>query len=74
MGSWILRILLFLVCGISGYALTQGISPSPPIGWRRAGERRRVFVGHPSPRSPTRSSRGEDGELDAALGAPSGSS
>jgi len=31
MGSWILRILLFLVCGISGYALTQGISPSPPI-------------------------------------------
>ncbi len=31
MGSWILRILLFLICGISGYALTQGISPSPPI-------------------------------------------
>ena len=31
MGSWILRILLFLVCGISGVALTQGISPSPPI-------------------------------------------
>ncbi len=31
LGSWILRILLFLVCGISGYALTQGISPSPPI-------------------------------------------
>jgi uncharacterized protein YacL len=30
-GSWILRILLFLICGISGYALTQGISPSPPI-------------------------------------------
>ena len=31
MGAWILRILLFLICGISGYALTQGISPSPPI-------------------------------------------
>ena len=31
MGSWILRILLFLICGISGVALTQGISPSPPI-------------------------------------------
>ncbi len=30
-GSWILRILLFLICGISGYALTQAISPSPPI-------------------------------------------
>jgi len=30
-GSWILRILLFLICGISGYALTQGIYPSPPI-------------------------------------------
>jgi len=31
MGSWILRIILFLICGISGYALTQGISHSPPI-------------------------------------------
>jgi uncharacterized protein YacL len=31
LGSWILRILLFLICGISGYFLTQGISPSPPI-------------------------------------------
>jgi hypothetical protein len=31
LGSWILRILLFLICGISGYTLTQGISPSPPI-------------------------------------------
>jgi uncharacterized protein YacL len=31
MGSWILRILLFLICGISGFALTQGISASPPI-------------------------------------------
>ena len=32
LGSWILRILLFLICGISGYSLIQGISPSPPIG------------------------------------------
>ena len=31
MGSWVLRILLFLVCGISGYALSQGVSPSPLI-------------------------------------------
>lgn len=31
MGLWILRILLFLICGISGYTLTQGISPSPSI-------------------------------------------
>ncbi len=31
LGSWILGILLFLVCGIGGYALTQGIFPSPPI-------------------------------------------
>ncbi len=31
LGSWILRILLFLICGISGYTLTQGISSSPPI-------------------------------------------
>jgi uncharacterized protein YacL len=31
MGLWILRILLFLICGISGFALTQGLSPSPPI-------------------------------------------
>jgi len=31
LGSWILRILLFLICGISGYALTQGISSSPLI-------------------------------------------
>jgi uncharacterized protein YacL len=30
-GSWILRILLFLICGISGYYFTQGISPSPPF-------------------------------------------
>jgi uncharacterized protein YacL len=29
LGSWILRILLFLTCGISGYALTQEIFPSP---------------------------------------------
>ena len=31
LGSWILRILLFVICGISGYYLSQGISPSPPI-------------------------------------------
>jgi uncharacterized protein YacL len=31
LGSWILRILLFLICGISGYTLTQGISTFPPI-------------------------------------------
>ena len=31
LGSWVLRILLFLVCGISGYALFQGVSPSPLI-------------------------------------------
>jgi len=32
MGSWILRFLLFFVCGISGYYLGTGISPSPLIG------------------------------------------
>jgi uncharacterized protein YacL len=31
LGLWILRILLFLICGISGYTLTQRISPSPSI-------------------------------------------
>jgi uncharacterized protein YacL len=31
LGLWILRILLFLICGISGYYLTRGISPFPPI-------------------------------------------
>ena len=31
LGSWILRILLFLICGISGYYLFQGFSPSPPF-------------------------------------------
>ena len=31
LGSWILRILLFLICGISGYTLTQEISPTAPI-------------------------------------------
>lgn len=30
LGSWILRILLFLICGISGYAFTREISPFPP--------------------------------------------
>ena len=31
LGSWILRILLFIICGISGYALTKEISSSPPL-------------------------------------------
>jgi uncharacterized protein YacL len=31
LGSWILRILLFLICGISGYSLTKGFFPSPGI-------------------------------------------
>jgi len=31
LGSWIFRILLFLICGIGGYYLTKGISPSPRI-------------------------------------------
>jgi uncharacterized protein YacL len=31
LGSWILRILLFLICGISGYALTREISPPNPL-------------------------------------------
>lgn len=33
LGSWILRVLLFLICGISGYTLAQGISPSPPVSF-----------------------------------------
>jgi len=32
MGLWILRLLLFLVCGISGYYFTTEISPSPQVG------------------------------------------
>jgi len=31
-GSWILRFLLFIVCGISGYYFATGISPSPGVG------------------------------------------
>ena len=31
LGSWILRILLFLICGISGYTLTMEISSSSPV-------------------------------------------
>jgi len=31
-GSWILRLLLFLICGISGYYLTIGISLVPQMG------------------------------------------
>ena len=30
LGSWILRILLFLICGISGFTLARQISPSTP--------------------------------------------
>jgi uncharacterized protein YacL len=33
MGSWILRFLLFFICGISGYYFGTGISPSPLIGF-----------------------------------------
>jgi len=32
MGSWILRFLLFLICGISGYYFTVGIFPSRQAG------------------------------------------
>jgi uncharacterized protein YacL len=31
LGSWVLRLFLFLICGISGYYLTAEISPSSPI-------------------------------------------
>jgi uncharacterized protein YacL len=31
LGSWILRILLFVICGIGGYTLAQEISSSPPM-------------------------------------------
>ena len=32
MGSWILRFLLFLICGISGYFLATGLHPSTQMG------------------------------------------
>ncbi len=32
LGSWILRLLLFFICGMSGYYLTAGISFSPRMG------------------------------------------
>jgi uncharacterized protein YacL len=32
LGLWIIRLLLFLICGLSGYYLTAGISLSPRIG------------------------------------------
>jgi len=32
MGSWILRTLLLLICGTSGYYLAAAFSPSPLIG------------------------------------------
>jgi uncharacterized protein YacL len=31
LGSWVLRILLFIICGIGGYTLAQEISSSPPM-------------------------------------------
>jgi len=33
MGSWILRSLLLLICGFSGYYLAIAFSPSPFVGW-----------------------------------------
>ncbi len=33
MGSWILRFILFIACGISGYYLGSGISSSPQAEW-----------------------------------------
>jgi uncharacterized protein YacL len=33
MGSWILRALLLLICGASGYYLATAFSPSPFVGW-----------------------------------------
>jgi len=30
LGSWVLRILLFVICGIGGYTLAREISSSPP--------------------------------------------
>jgi uncharacterized protein YacL len=32
MGSWILRLLLFFICAVSGYFLATGISPSRQMG------------------------------------------
>ncbi len=32
MGSWILRSLLLLICGVSGYYLATAFSPSPSVG------------------------------------------
>lgn len=32
MGLWILRLLLYLICGISGYLFGLGLSPSPLAG------------------------------------------
>ncbi|MGQ9647657.1 MAG: PIN/TRAM domain-containing protein [Thermodesulfobacteriota bacterium] len=32
MGSWILRSLLLLICGVSGYYLARALSPSPFVG------------------------------------------
>ncbi len=32
MSQWILRLLLFLICGVSGFFLVRGISSSPQVG------------------------------------------
>ena len=31
MGSWVLRLLLLVICGISGFYLTKALSPSPGL-------------------------------------------
>ena len=48
MGSWILRLLLFLICGISGYYLTTGISLAPQMGlWGFLGRTSSGGIGSP---------------------------
>ncbi len=32
MGSWVLRIVLFFVCGVSGYVFAANVAPSPSVG------------------------------------------
>ena len=32
MGLWVLRLFLFLICGISGYYFASGVSPIPVVG------------------------------------------
>ncbi len=31
LGLWVLRVLLFVICGMGGYTLAQEMSPSPPM-------------------------------------------